>query len=340
MSVHLPKPNCPRLTGLICLLALCVPAFSGCGRLATATSIAAKPRAVARNLTDRREEDATATSRGVTARLIGLGSRAVVPPAARLAWKALPERQPSHLGYWRPDLAVLPYAEIQSDRVQLYNIRDCEYRTEEEYDVRHFDRQILLNQVRSIDFIVVPFKETPAIAHTMLSFGLADGEHIVFSVEARLEQGENYAAIPGATNQYELMWVVGTERDLIRLRTDVRNVDVYLYPVKATPEQVQNVFLACLARVNEIHRQPEFYDLLTNNCTTNIVDMVNSLRPGYIPKDLRVVLPGHSDKLAYDLGLLAVDGPFRQIKAASKINLTAQLNSDAANFSQAIRQLR
>jgi hypothetical protein len=198
----------------------------------------------------------------------------------------------------------------------------------------------MLEDVKTIDFIVVPFKETPVIAHTMLSFGLADGQHVVFSVEARLEQGEDYAMIPSATKQFELMWVVGTERDLIRLRTDVRDVDVYLYPIKATPQQVQRVFLACIARVNEIARQPEFYDLITNNCTTNIVDMVNSLRPGSIPFDIRVLLPGHSDKLAYDLGLLAVEGPFEQIKAASKINLTAQLNSDSPYFSQAIRKLR
>ncbi|MEM7475421.1 MAG: DUF4105 domain-containing protein [Planctomycetota bacterium] len=244
---------------------------------------------------------------------------------------------PSHHRNWRPDLAILPYAEINQDRVHLYNIRDCNYRTEEDYDVKHFDRQILLADIQTVDFIVVPFKETPAIAHTMLSFGLSDGEHIVFSVEARLEEGEDYSALPSAAGQYELIWIVGTERDLIRLRTDVRDVDVYLYPTRARPEQVQKVFLACLARANEIVRRPEYYDLLQNNCTTNIVDLVNSLQPGAIPSDIRVVLPGHSDRLAYDLGLLAADGPFEVIKAASKINLVAKIHSDSADFSRAIR---
>lgn len=248
------------------------------------------------------------------------------------------QKQPKHHKLWRPDLAVLPYAQIESDRVWLYNIRDCEYRTEEDYDVRHIDRLIYLSDVRTIDFIVVPFSNAPMLAHTMLSFGLANGEQIVFSVEARLETGEGYELVAGTTNEYELMWVVGTERDLIRLRTEVRDVDVYLYRTRATPEQVQRVFLAALARVNEIARQPEFYDLLNNNCTTNIVDLINQLRPGAIPKDIRVVLPGHSDRLAYDLGLLAVEGPFEQIKAGSKINLLANLNAHSPNFSQAIRQ--
>ncbi|MFK7735791.1 MAG: DUF4105 domain-containing protein [Pirellulaceae bacterium] len=248
--------------------------------------------------------------------------------------------KPSHNRHWRPDLAVLPFAEIGSEQIQLYNIRDCEYRTEEDYDVRLFDRPIQLSDVLTVDFVVVPFKETPALAHTMLSFGLADGQQLVFSVEARLEQGESYAAIASAARQFELMWVVGTEQDLIRLRTEVRDVDVYLYPINATPAQAQKVLLAALARVNEIARRPEFYDLLTNNCTTNIVDLVNSLRPGTIGRDLRVVLPGHSDRLAYDLGLLAGQGPFETVKIASKINGLAKIHAKSEDFSRAIRYWR
>ncbi len=116
----------------------------------------------------------------------------------RIAKARKPSKVASHQRDWRSDLAVLPYADIRNDRVRLYNIRNCNYRTETDYDVRHFDREILLADVRTIDFIVVPFRETPLLAHTMLSFGLADGEHIVYSVEARLQKGQSYAAIGGA----------------------------------------------------------------------------------------------------------------------------------------------
>jgi Domain of unknown function (DUF4105) len=249
-----------------------------------------------------------------------------------------PPQQPSHHRAWRADLSILPYAEIGSEEVKLFNIRDCVYRTEDDYDVRHLNRTIRLADVKTIDFIVVPFKETAALAHTMLSFGFADGQQLVFSVEARLQKGQDYAAIGGALNAFELMYIVGTEQDLIRLRTHVRKVDVYLYPILATPDQVQKVLLAAVARVNQIARHPEFYDTLTNNCTTNIVDLVNELRPGAIPQDIRVLLPGHSDKLAYDLGLLAMQGQFDQIRAACKINLLAELYYDAPDFSDRIRK--
>lgn len=248
-----------------------------------------------------------------------------------------PEK-PSNNRNWRPDLALLPVADINGDRIKLYHIRDCTYRTEEDYDVRHFDREFKLTDVRSVDFIVVPFQNTPALAHTMLSFGLSNGEQFVVSVEGRLEQGEKYSTLGGALNGYELMVVIGTERDLILLRTEVRNVDVYLYPTRVTPQQAQRLFVAMLNRANQLAREPEFYDLLTNNCTTNIVDHINRLKPGSIPNDLRVLLPGHSDRLAYDLGLLAVNGPFDQIRQACHVNLAAHLNYGAKDFSSRIRQ--
>lgn len=245
--------------------------------------------------------------------------------------------RPSHDRLWRANLSVLPYAEIDSDRVHIHNIRDTYYRSEDDYDVRHFDRVVELDQIQGLDFIVVPFKNAPALAHTMISFRLADGQHIVFSVEARLEHGETYSPLQGSTKSYELMWVVGTERDLIGLRTTIRLDDVYLYRTTVQPQQARQIFLAAVARVNEIARSPEFYDTLSNNCTTNLIDMVNKLRPGAIQEDIRLLLPGHSDKLLYDQGLILAVGTFEQVRLASRINLAANLNYGSPKFSQLIR---
>ncbi len=309
-----------RLSGLIpaypmlsrTILIICLLFLSGCSPLSRS--------AAERAATDAGEDGAPTSGfpriQSVSARLI---------------------RSPSHDRMWRQNLMVLPYAEILSDRVKLHNIRDCHYRTEDDYDVRHFDREVWLADIQTLDFIVVPFKSTPSLAHTMLSFGLSDGQYIVFSVEARFEKNESYHPIQGAVKGYELIWVVGTERDLIALRTEIRRADVYLYRTRATPEQVRNVFVAAVARVNQIAREPEFYNTLRNNCTTNIVDLINELQPGTIPEDIRVLLPGHSDKFLYDQGLLAISGPFPAIKQASRINTVAGLHYGSAEFSQAIR---
>ncbi|MDZ4849628.1 MAG: DUF4105 domain-containing protein [Pirellulaceae bacterium] len=256
-------------------------------------------------------------------------------------WKARPRLrtvQPSLHRLWRPELAVLPEADFDGNRVTIQNVRNCRYRTEEDYDVRHYNLEFDLNDVQSVDFVIVPFTNTPLLAHTMFSFGLRNGRHFLISVEARLEQGEAYSVTGGSDNEYELMYLIGDEHDLILLRTEIRQVDVYLYPGRATPDQVQNLLVDMLARVNKLAREPEFYDTFTNNCTNNLVKHINKLRPGAIPNDLRVLLPGHSDSLAYELGLLDIEGTFEVAKLTSRVNTAAQLYKNDPDFSAKIRR--
>ena len=239
---------------------------------------------------------------------------------------------------WRPDLAVLPFVEFDGDDITIHHVRDGRYRSESDYDVRHYDLKFRLSDIRTVDFIVVPFKETRLLAHTMLSFGLADGRHFVISVECRLGVDENYSAVAGASRKFPLMYVVGDERDLILLRTSIRDVEVYLYRGRAEPSQVQDLLVDMLARVNKLQREPEYYDSLTNNCTTNLVQHVNKLRAGRIPNDVRVLLPGHSDRLAYELGLLEIQGPFEYARQQARINDLAQGYADSPEFSKRIRR--
>lgn len=244
---------------------------------------------------------------------------------------------PSNDRKWEPSLAVLPRAEFDGDRVTVRNIRRFTYLGEHDYVMNYYDRTFDLNGLQTADFIIVPFKNSPSLAHTMLSFGWQDGQHVVVSVEVRLEEGQQYSALLGALHQYEITYVVGDERDLILLRTDHRNVDVHLYPTRAEPEQVRALFVDVMRRVNKLETDPEFYDTLTNNCTTNIVQHINALYPGRIPWDIRWVLPGYSDRLAYDLGLLNSSLPFEETRRRARINELAQKYRDDPNFSARIR---
>lgn len=246
--------------------------------------------------------------------------------------------RPSNDRLWSADQAVLPYAEIDGNRVTIHNIRNCKYRSETDYTVEHYDRTFDLSELETVDFIVVPFAEAPQLAHTMLSFGFGGRDYLACSVEIRKEMGETYSPIKGMLRQYELMYVLGDERDLVLLRTNHRLSEVYLYRSRATPQQARDLFLDVLARVNKLYEQPEFYNALTNNCTTNIVQHVNRLAPGRIPYGLAVLLPGYSDRYAYDLGLLDTDASFEETRARAKINMAAWLYRDAPDFSVRIRQ--
>ena len=246
------------------------------------------------------------------------------------------EKGPDRL--WRPDLAIMPFAEFQDEDILIKHVRNCRYRSENEYDVRHYDMRFALADVNQIDFLIVPFQNNSLLAHTMFSFGLKDGRHFIISVEARLDEGASYSPIRGITNDFQLMYLIGDERDLIPLRTHARKADVHLYPGRATPDQVQNLLVDMLERANQLQRVPENYDTINNNCTTNLVSHINKLRPGSIPADWRVLLPGHSDKLAFELGLLDVVVPFEIAKERSRITAVSNLYKDSPEFSAKIRE--
>jgi hypothetical protein len=255
-------------------------------------------------------------------------------------WASRPklfERKPNLNRNWRPDLAILPTAEFDGDRITLRNVRNCRYRTEDDYDVRHYDVEFPLSEVDRVDFLIVPFKGNRLLAHTMLGFGLRDGQHFVVSVEARLEQGETYQTVTGPGKKFELMYVIADERDIIPLRTEARRVNVHLYRGKASPDQARRLFVDVLERANKLSREPEFYDILKNNCTTNLVDHINKIRPGAIPFDWRVILPGHSDSLAYELGMLDTNLPFAEAQKHALINGLAHLHRNDPDFSRRIR---
>ncbi len=263
---------------------------------------------------------------------------AAVQSAVDLPQTAAKASVPSNDRIWEPNQARNPTAEFVGNQVTIRNIRDTAYRSVEDYTVRYFDKTYDLDRLKTVDFVVVPFPDMPSLAHTMLSFGFDDEDYLVVSVETRREAHESYDPVAGFLNQYELLYVVGTERDLIQMRTHHWMNGVYLYPTRAAPEQVRALFSDVMHRVNQLAVRPEFYNTLSNNCTTNIRRHINQLHPNRIPYDYRVLLPGHSDRLAYDLGLLDTDQSFAQTREQARINYLAYLHDDDPDFSVKIRQ--
>ncbi len=247
--------------------------------------------------------------------------------------------QPSNDRQWSPEFSRLPTAQINGDFVTLRNVRNIEWLSEEDFVLKYYDRTININDVQAVDFVVVPFA-FQAIAHTMLSFELADGTYFGVSVEIRTEKGEDYSSIMGAARQFEVTYLVADERDIIRRRTRHLNADVYVYPTVATPQQAKLLLLDIMQRMNELANKPEFYNTLVNNCTTNIVSHVNRLNPSRIPYNIGILLPGLSDKYAYDLGILDKSVPFATLKQAAYVNDLAAVYYEDPQFSQKIRAKR
>ncbi|MFO0789149.1 MAG: DUF4105 domain-containing protein [Pirellulales bacterium] len=249
---------------------------------------------------------------------------------------------PSHFRDWTPEQAVLPTVETHGDQVTVHHVRNSKYFANDVYLVDYYDKSFDLSRVRGVDYIVVPFDGAPALAHVMLSFQLEGPtgapEHLAVSVETRKERNEKYNPIEGSLHQYELIYVVADERDVIQFRTVYNGEQVYLYHTTATPEASRELLVDVLNRVNELAARPEFYDTLTNNCTSNIVQHVNRIKPNRIVTDYRSLLPGLSDQLAYDEGLIERHGTFEQTKELAYVNPYAQRYAGRDDFSELIRR--
>lgn len=249
---------------------------------------------------------------------------------------------PSNVRDWAPEQAVLSTAEFQGNQVTIRNVRNCQYFADDVYLVDYYDKKFDLSAVRGVDLIVAPFAEMPAFAHTFISFNIAGengkSEFLAVSVEVRREKHEKYSTLKGSARQYELMYVVADERDVVQQRTNFRGEDVYLYRTVATPDAAQRLLVDVLERANQLAQKPEFYDTLTNNCTSNIVRHINRIKPNRIVADVRMLLPGYADELAYDEGLIVRHGTFLQTKQAAYINPLAKRYAGRDDFSEMIRR--
>ncbi len=246
--------------------------------------------------------------------------------------------RPSNDRNWSLDTERTASAVITGDSVSISNVRNAEYRSTTDYDVHWESRNYDLRKLESVWFVVEPFSDWRGPAHTFLSFGFDNGKYIAISVEIRKEKGESFSPVEGLLRQYELIYVVGDEHDLIGLRANYRHDNVYLYKMRATQEQARELFVSMLNRVNDVAKHPEFYNTVTNTCTTNIVEHINVIAPGRIPFSYKTLLPAYSDELAYDLDLVDTALARDKFRAAHQINKQAKLYADSAEFSKAIRK--
>lgn len=245
--------------------------------------------------------------------------------------------RPSNERIWNNDQQILPYATIHDTGVTLHNVRNFAYASTTSYTPSYYDKKVRLEDLISLDYIVEPFGNIGA-AHTFLSFGFADGTYIAISVEIRKEVGEAFSPWKGLLRQYEIMYVIADERDVIKLRTNYRKDVVYLYPTTAKPEHIRSLFIDMLTRANSLKEKPEFYNTITNNCTTNIAEHINTIVPNKVSWDYRLLFPENSDILAQKLGLIAQGMPIEDARKRYQINEKAEQYADDPEFSKRIRE--
>lgn len=246
--------------------------------------------------------------------------------------------RPSHDRNWKPEVSMMPRAIIDGDRVKLTGVRNFEYRSKTDFTVLHEEREVLLSHLQGVDFFVSYWAIGP-VAHTFVSFIFDNAPPVCVSIEARLEKGESYSPLASCFKQYELIYVVGDERDIVGVRTNHRSESVFLYHTRAKPEGARRLFLSYLNGINKLADEPEFYHLLRNNCTVNIDR--NAHEDGSRSSfDIRLLLNGYVDELLYEKGIIGASGamPFAELRARSLINAAAETAKQDPDFSKRIRE--
>ena len=262
------------------------------------------------------------------------GAAAVVPFVVVLAWWL--SIAPSNTRDWQPDVARLPSAVIEGNRVTIRNVRNFAYPSPtavvERWETRSYD----LDKIVGFDMFLSTWG-APGIAHTISSWEFSDGQHLAISIETRKEKGEEYSALLGFFRQFELYYVVADERDVIGVRAGPRKEDLHLYRLRGSPAFARALLLDYLGEVNQLDRAPRWYNALTHNCTTQIRHHVDQIAPGN-PFDWRILANGYLDRLGYERGQINTSMPFEEVKRRSDITARARAADDREDFSKLIRE--
>jgi hypothetical protein len=244
--------------------------------------------------------------------------------------------QPSNTRDWQPDVAEAPYAEIEGDRVVIHSFRNFDYMSKTDFRQRWDTKTVHLSNLRAVDFFT-NYWGSKLICHTFVSFDFGPEGYVCISIETRMTKGQNYSALAGLYRQFALYYVIGDERDIVRLRTNYRLEDVYLYRlIAATPELTRALFLDYIQSANELHQRAQWYNELTSNCTSNIrlhIKHIGSARPW----DWQLLVNGSIDERAYELRAIDTALPFAELKRLSYINDRARGADLGPAFSSRIR---
>lgn len=243
--------------------------------------------------------------------------------------------EPSNDRDWADDVSRTLRGSVHGSLVTLHDIRDFDWRSDTDYTARWHDGTYDLDTLTSVD-MALSYWMGPAIAHTLVSFGFADGRHLVFSVEIRRERDEAFSTLGGFIKQFELAIVAAEERDILHVRAGPRGEQVFLYPVRLPVPAMRALFLSYVERANQLADEPRFYHTLTANCTTLVYDMVRPLVPG-LPLDIRLILSGYLPEYLYKHHGLDTSLPLDTLRARADITRRAAQAGPALEFSQRIR---
>jgi hypothetical protein len=264
---------------------------------------------------------------------LSLGIGTILFAGVGLWWWSI---KASNTRNWQPDVAETAWSERNGDKITIHNLRNFDYRAGQPAIPRWETRVVDLSQLEAVD-LFLNFWGSTLICHPIVSFQFASHDYVAISVETRMAQGQSYSMVRGFFKQFALIYIVSDERDVIRVRTNVRHEQLYLYRTSIRPERARALFLDYLKTVNALHERPKFYNAVTSNCTTNVRTHTAATTAKPAPWDWRMLVNGTVDELVYERGGFASHLPFAELKQRSLIDDRARAADQSLDFSERIR---
>jgi len=225
---------------------------------------------------------------------------------------------------------------VDGQDVTLNNVRNFDWRSNSDYTPRWETRHYDLDKLRSVDMIM-SYWSGPAIAHMLVSFGFESADYVVFSVEIRRRKGEDFSEIGGFFKEFELSIIAADERDVIRVRTNVRGEDDYLYRIQMPVSAMRSLFLAYIGQANSLVHSPRFYNTVTANCATLVYHMMKRI-VSPLPLNYSLLLTGYLPEYVYRIGGLTSHYSFEELRALGRITERAKAADHSESFSTDIRR--
>jgi len=246
---------------------------------------------------------------------------------------------PSNNRNWNKNVSILPSISIDKNLVTIGNIRNFKYKTEHDYIQNYYDKTFNIDNITTLDYILSYWDGNKDIAHTMLSFGFKNNSHLCVSVETRGEVDEPQTGLRGLYNQYELIYILADEKDILGLRTNYRKEEVYIFPMNVNKEQIQKLFIQIMSKVQKLQTHPQFYNTIKNNCFTSLLNEIRKITQQTIVFDWRFLKNGRSDELGYERNSFITNGmSFNDFKYSNHINQYILTKEIPENYSVIIRQ--
>ena len=214
---------------------------------------------------------------------------------------------------WYPYLARTAQVELAEDRFAVEPVSDWSYERAGPIAETYGEASYTIETLRNVWFVLEPQPGSQLAAHTLLLFEFEGDRLLGLTIEARREVDEDYSALAGIRNAFELSYVWASARDLLTRRAVMLDHDVFVYPVAIDDTQKRALLRRLLERTEALETRPRYYNTLFSNCTNELAKAAGfNWAPAYI-------LTGRSDEYLFRRGIIPGDS-FAQAHARSDMS--------------------